>query len=45
MVRFRPFGRRRAPANLGKFATYAQFLARKLLGLIVGAFADDVFCA
>ena len=39
-----PFGSRRAPANWGRVVTFLQFLARKLLSLIVGAYVDDVFC-
>ena len=40
-----PFGSRRAPANWGRVVTFLQFLARRLLSLVVGAYVDDVFCA
>ena len=40
-----PFGSRRAPANWGRVVTFLQFLARRLLSLVVGAYVDDVFCS
>ena len=40
-----PFGSRRAPANWGKVVTFIQFVARRLLHLMVGAFVDDAYCA
>ena len=40
-----PFGSRRAPANWGRVVTSLQFLARRLLSLVVGAYVDDVFCS
>ena len=40
-----PFGSRRAPANWGRVVTFPQFLARRLLSLVVGAYVDDVFCS
>ena len=40
-----PFGSRRAPANWGRGVAFLQFLARKLLSLIVGAYVEDVFCS
>ena len=40
-----PFGSRRAPANWGRGVTFLQFLARRLLPLVMGAYVDDVFCS
>ena len=40
-----PFGSRRAPANWGRVVTFIQFLAFRLLHIVVGAFVDDVYCA
>ena len=39
-----PFGSRRAPANWGRVATCCQFLASRLLTLVVAAYAGDIFC-
>ena len=38
-----PFGSRRAPANWGRVLTSLQFVARELLLVNTGSFADDVF--
>ena len=38
-----PTGSRRAPANWGRVVAFLQFLARVLLPLAVGAYADCVF--
>ena len=40
-----PFGSSRFPANWGGVVTSIQFIAKELLALTVGAFADDVYCA
>ena len=40
-----PFGSRRDPANWGRVVSLLQFLARRLLSLVVGAYVDDVFCS
>ena len=40
-----PFGSCRAPSNWGRVVARIQFLARELVALTVGAFADDGYCA
>ena len=40
-----PFGISHSPENWGLVAFFIQFLAMELLTLMVGAFADDVYCA
>ena len=40
-----PFGSRRATTNWGRVVTFIQFIAKELLALTVGAFADDLYCA
>ena len=39
-----PFGSKRAPSNWERVVTFAQFLARALLTLVVAAYVDDIFC-
>ena len=39
-----PFGSSRAPENWGRVVTLIQFLAMRLLTLIVAAYVDDIFC-
>ena len=39
-----PFGSSRAPANWGRVVTFIQFLAMRLLTLIVASYVDDIFC-
>ena len=40
-----PFGSCRSPANWGRVVTFLRFVAIHLLGLSVGAFVGDVYCA
>ena len=40
-----PFGSRRAPENWGRVVTFIQFLAFRLLHIVVGAVVEDFYCA
>ena len=39
-----PFGSCRAPANLGRVVAFFQFLASRLLTLVIASYAGDIFC-
>ena len=44
-LRTQPFGRRRAPANWARVATFLQFVKREIFVLWIGVFVDDCFRA